>query len=147
MSLFRRGSRIVPYMSSEENNFYRGIAAAFSFGRVEEDFNPAKTDPAVFQGLREALDAYNMTDCPIPSWLPEGYTEHSVKSIKTPLQRIITGRYKCEDGEIAIRIMDHLEESPAQIEQSEGRAEIYEVAGVPCYIFRDNRNLHAAWIL
>lgn len=35
MSLFRRGSRIVPYMSSEENNFYRGIAAAFSFGRVE----------------------------------------------------------------------------------------------------------------
>ena len=121
----------------------------FSFGKVEEDFKtdvPAKTDPAVFQGLREALDAYGMTDCPIPSWLPEGYTEHYVKSTKTPLQRIITGRYKCEDGEIAIRISDYVEEYPTQVEQSEGRAEIYEVAGVPYYIFRDNRNLNAAWL-
>ena len=121
----------------------------FSFGKVEEDFKtdvPAKTDPAVFQGLREALDAYDMADCPIPSWLPEGYTEHSVKAANTSMQRMIGGRYRCEDGDIIIWIMDHREEIPTYVEQSEGRAEIYEVAGVPYYIFRDNRNLHAAWI-
>ena len=35
MMLYKRGNKLQPYTSSDENNFYRGIAASFTFGKVD----------------------------------------------------------------------------------------------------------------
>lgn len=122
----------------------------FHFGYVSggdsTDEDPKEEADIVYAGLQEMLDRYNITTELVPSWIPEGYIEESIKNVDTPKQRQYVAKYKCSDKVIKIWIADYLGEYPSQIEQSESTLEVYESGGVKYYLFEDVDQIRAAWI-
>lgn len=121
----------------------------FHFGYVSttnEPSEPMKDNSLIFNGLNAALETYEVNIPLVPSWIPEGYEEDSVKTFDTPKQRQFFGKYRCGENIIKVWIEDYLDSEPLQIEQSETTVEIYEHAGIKYYIFRDNDQYRAAWV-
>ena len=88
---------------------------------------------------------YKVTEKLAPTWLPEGYENVEVKMTETPKRRRFTAVYQKGEQIIKIQITDYLEESPSQIEQSEGFQELYPSGGVDYYIFSNNEQMQAVW--
>ena len=55
-------------------------------------------------------------------------------------------RYECDDGIIAIRIADYVDNITTQIEQSDSLVEIYCSAEIDYYLFENEGYLQAVWI-
>ena len=121
----------------------------FHFGYVSDSPDvsaPENDNPLVFEGLKNSLETYEIDANLVPSWIPEGYVEDTVRTQDTPKQRQFIAKYQSGDQVIKIWITDYLDEYPSQIEQSDSAVEVYEVAGVKYYILRDNDQLRAAWV-
>ena len=119
----------------------------YSQGSNATDQSPDKESNIAYKGLQEVLDRYNITSELVPSWLPEGYIEESVKAFDTPKQRQFIAKYQDGEKEIVVWITDYLEEDPSQIEQSDSVVELYESAGVKYYFIENNDQLRAAWVV
>lgn len=120
----------------------------FHFGSPYETFpsEPDKTPSLVYTELRDMLLDYKVTEKLAPTWLPEDYENVEVKMTETPKRRRFTAVYQNGEQIIKIQITDYLDESPSQIEQSDGFQELYPSGGVDYYIFADYEQLKAAWI-
>ncbi len=115
-------------------------------GDIEESRNPNSTDTQVFLGLQTLIDDYDIEVPLIPTWIPEGYVEVSIKYQDTPKQRQFSALYQKGEDMIRIRIADYLEGNPAEVEQSDSLLEVYSVQGVDYYIFDNFDQLRAVWI-
>ena len=121
----------------------------FHFGYVsnsEEPSDPKKDNTLVFSGLKSALETYEITINLVPTWIPDGYEEASVRTFDTPKQRQFFGNYQAGENTIKIWICDYLDAEPTQIEQSDGIIEVYEVNDIKYYIIENNGELRAAWV-
>ena len=104
------------------------------------DFNnPCKS-------LQEALESYDVAVEIVPSWIPDKYAEGDVRITDTPKQRIFSTKYQNGDKSIIIKIAEHLNSNPMQIEQSGSLIEIYKSAGIDYHIFKNEEQLQAVWI-
>lgn len=107
---------------------------------------PQQDDTIPYLGLREALDALNITVPLAPTWLPDGFAEDDIRIQEDPNQRRIIASYRCENSSIVIRIADHTSDNPLQIEQSGEEMEIYSAHGVDYYILSNYEQLRIVWI-
>ena len=122
----------------------------FHFGtasNINQNDGPNEHSTEVFNGLQSALNDYDIDTLLVPTWIPEGYTEKDVKLLDTPKQRQITAKYKNGESVIKIWIADYLDGYPSQIEQSDDVVEVYEKNGIKYYIFEDNEQIRAAWVV
>ena len=121
----------------------------FHFGYVSDvdsTDDPRKEDSQTCSGLLEALNDSNIPISLAPTWLPDGYVEVDITIEDTPLQRRIVAKYESGDNSIRIRIVDYLNGSPTQIEQSDSLIEVYSHNGIDYYIFSNYDQLRATWI-
>ena len=122
----------------------------FHFSAASDGSNnigPDVDDARVFEGLQAVLDNYEIETALLPNWIPDGYEEDDVRTFDTPKQRQFSAKYQNGDLTIKIWIADYLDGYPSQIEQSETAVEVYEKANVKYYIFQDNDQLRAAWVI
>ena len=127
----------------------RWTQETFHFGYVSNSgglIEPKKDNALVFSGLRSALETYEVTARLVPTWIPDGYEEASVRTFDTPRQRQFFGNYQSGENTIKIWICDYLDAEPTQIEQSDGIIEVYEANGIEYYIIENNGELRAAWV-
>lgn len=96
--------------------------------------------------LQEALDKRNITVSLVPTWMPDGYTEHEVKTVETPAQHQFVANYTCGDDSIRIRITAYLDSHPVQSEQSDSLIEVYTSNGIDYYIFSNYDQLKVVWV-
>lgn len=122
----------------------------FHFGYISDSSDidsPDEQSSEIFVGLQSALDDYDITTSLVPTWIPEGYEEETIRTQDTPKQRQFVAKYKLGDQVIKIWITDYLDGYPSQIEQSDDVIEIYEHAGVKYYIVENYDQLRAAWVI
>ena len=121
----------------------------FHFGSasdIDDNNEPGKEDDQSYGGLEEALSKAEISAPLVPTWLPDGYSEVTVKIEDTPQQRRFAAQYQAGDNTIRIRIVDYLSGTPTQIEQSDTLLEIYSKDGIDYYIFSNYDQLRATWI-
>lgn len=123
-----------------QETFHFGFA-----GQVEETNDPSPEFDRPCNSLQELLDDYKIQASLVPTWIPEGYVEVNAKTEETPKQRRFAAVYQSGDDTIRIRIVDYLDGTPTQIEQSNTLVEVYSSAGVDFYIFNNNGQIQAAW--
>lgn len=124
-----------------QETFHFGYA-----GQIEETNAPMPDYQYPCASLQEALDQSNITAKLVPTWMPDGYVEASVDVMETPSQRLFIAVCQFGNNAINIRIADHINSHPIQIEYSESLIEIYTVDGINYYIFANQDQLNAAWI-
>lgn len=121
----------------------------FHFGYVSDSPDvsaPENDNPLVFEGLKSSLETYEIDANLVPSWIPEGYVEDTVRTQDTPKQRQFVAKYKRDDQVIKVWITDYLDGHPSQLEQSDDVIDVYESYGVKYYIIKNNEELRAAWV-
>ena len=126
-----------------QETFHFGYSQNNGVGLKEPDTE----DNIAYTGLQAALDEFEIENAVVPSWIPDGYIEVDVRTFDTPKQHQFSARYQNGDKIIKIWIADYLDTDPLQIEQSDSTLEVYEVDGTKYYIFQDNEQLRAAWVV
>ena len=122
----------------------------FHFGYVSDTNEtniPNKDSLEVYTGLQDALEDYDITVELAPIYFPKGYVELDVRTIDTPAQRQFIASYQNGDDLIRVRITDYLGSHPVQIEQSDALLEIYTSNQTDYYIFDNEGQLQAVWII
>lgn len=107
---------------------------------------PNVKDNLPYQKLQEALNRYNVEIDLIPSWIPSGYEEINVDVQETPKRRIFTAIYMKGDKPLQIRLSDHVNTNPVQVEQSDSLVELYTVDGIDYFIIANNDQMQIVWI-
>lgn len=125
-----------------QETFHFGYA-----GQTEETNAPSPDHNNPCSSLQEALSKQNIPTTLVPTWMPDGYTEDNIKTVESPAQRQIFANYQNGDNSIRIRITDYLDTHPAQIEQSDSLIEIYTCNETEFYIFENEGQLQAVWII
>ena len=107
---------------------------------------PHKVGSEAYTGLQEALTESGISISLAPTWFPDGYIEVDVKIEDSPMQRRFVAKYQSGENTIRIRIVDHLNGSPTQVERSDSLLEIYSSGGVDFYIINNHDQIEAIWI-
>ena len=100
-----------------------------------------------YASLQEALKNGGVTTLLAPNWYPYGYKLVDIKVEYSPLQTAYKAKYANGEGVLRITVKDYLDKIPVYVEQSNGLVEEYEVAGVTYYLFENNKQVHAVWIV
>lgn len=117
----------------------------FHFG----DWNksPNEGNNLSYTSLQEALEKGNITIPLVPTWIPEGYELTDISVEHNPVKEKYRAVYTNEEQVLRITVQDYLKEKPVYVEQSEGLVEEYVVSGITYYLFENNENVHAVWIV
>ena len=116
-------------------------------GEIEETNAPSPDYDNPCASLQEALDKYDIAVSIVPTWIPDGYQEGEIKSFQTPTQRQFVAQYQKGDDSIRIRITDYSDTHPVQVEQSDSLVEIYSLNNIDYYIFSNEDQLQAVWVI
>ena len=115
----------------------------FHFGEWGSDTNVNLP----YASLQEALEQGKVSVALAPTCIPDGYVLADINVERKPLQIAYKAIYTNGDLELRITVQDYLDEIPIYVEQSDGLVEEYEVAGVTYYLFENNKQVHAVWIV
>ena len=107
--------------------------------------NPDKENNAELQSLQDALAQEKVTEKLVPAWLPEGYTNVDLKTIRSPRVLNINAVYEKNGSELVIKIRQTIGVQAPQVEKNDDFIELYVVDGVEYYIFSNTETLQAAW--
>ena len=107
--------------------------------------NPDKENNAELQSLQDALAQEKVTEKLVPAWLPEGYTNVDMKTIRSPRVLNINAVYEKNGSELVIKIRQTIGVQAPQVEKNDDFIEAYVVDGVEYYIFSNTETLQAAW--
>ena len=105
------------------------------------------TDNLPYASLREALEEGKITASLVPNWVPAGYELIDINVEYKPLQTAYKAKYTNGERVLRITVQDYLDKIPVYVEQSDGLVEEYEVAGVKYYLFENNEQTQAVWIV
>lgn len=109
--------------------------------------NSGSNSNLTYNTLQEALEEGNTPAWLVPTWIPEGFELVDVTLEQTPKQKVYRAKYTNGEQAIRITVQDYLDGTPVYVEQSEGLVEEYEIQGVTYYLFENNKQVHAAWIV
>lgn len=117
------------------------------YGYNNDETNPpVPKDNLPYTKLQEALNRYKVQVQLVPTWIPEGYEELDVDVQETPKRRIFTALYQNGDKTMQVRLSDHVNTHPVQVEQSDSLTELYSVNGINYYIFSNNEQVQIVWV-
>ena len=121
---------------------------AFVFSAAEEhpELETVQKGSEVCDGLRGLLGANGIYDLKLPNWLPEGFTEGELEVIPKPDGRQFCGVYTKEDEILQIVIIEYNPSMMIHFEQSNDCLEIYTLAGMDYYLFKNNSRWQAVWL-
>lgn len=117
----------------------------FHFGGWSDSPNEGNKLP--YSSLQEALEKGKVTEPLVPTWIPDGYALTDITVERTPFQKKYRAIYTDEERTLRITVQDYLNEDPVFVEQSDGLVEEYEVSGITYYLFENNKQVHAVWII
>ena len=120
----------------------RWTQETFQFG---EWGNPNVDIP--YASLQEAIEKGNVPRFLVPTWIPDGYEMVEITVDRSPVTKKYGAKYTKGDQFLTITVRDYLDNVPVYVEQSDGLVEEYEVAGVTYYLFENNKQVHAVWIV
>lgn len=100
-----------------------------------------------YDSLQEALEQGEITTPLAPTYIPEGFSLDTINVEQTPQKKTYTAKYVRGEQALRISVQDHLGKSPFYVEQSEGLVEEYKVNGVTYYLFDNNEQVQAVWIV
>ena len=100
-----------------------------------------------YASLQEALEKGNTPAWLAPTRIPEGFVLADIKIEQTPQKKTYTAIYAKGKQIIHISIRDCLRIAPVYAEQGEGLVEEYTAAGITYYLFDNNGQVKAAWIV
>ena len=116
----------------------------FHFG----DWGNSNTDNNLqFDSLQDALEQGNIPVSLVPTWIPDGFELVDVTVEQTPKRKAYRAQYTDGEKDLKITVQDHLDESPVYVEQSEGLVEEYRANGMTYYLFENNEQVQAVWIV
>lgn len=100
-----------------------------------------------YSSLQAALDRFKITQKLAPRWLPDGYSLYELEVIDSPKEISIYANYSCGENKIKVSIRQLISGKPEEIEKSAGYVTVYESNGIAYYIFENNSNLQATWVV
>ncbi len=112
-----------------------------------EDSEPATEDTLEFKSLQQVLAETNNRSDIVPTTIPEKYQLEDITVRENPMQSIYMALYKSGETSMKISVRSYLDSDPEKIEVNEDLLEIYEVSDVEYYIFANNKQLRAVWII
>lgn len=114
--------------------------------KITEPQETAETGSSSHTGLREALQAQDISAALAPVWFPEGYQEGEIRFTQTPSRKVFMMPYLRGDEIIMVRISHYSDADSLYIVQSDAPIEIYESDGVAYHIFGAGDELQAVWL-
>ena len=116
----------------------------FHFG---EWGNSDPNNNRTYSSLQEALEQGGITTSLVPTWVPTGYELSDIAVEITPVKKMYRAKYTYGEKRLVIVVRDHLDKIPVYVEQSEGLVEEYEVSDITYYLFENNKQVQAVWIV
>ena len=101
-----------------------------------------------FDDLQEALDAYGMTGCFVPRWLPDGFEQTELECRHMSSHDSVGAVWENENaaGLLRVQVTHYLSGGGATIyEKNENPPEEYVYAGITHYIIFNNNTISAVW--
>lgn len=100
-----------------------------------------------YQSFQEALEQGNIPVSIVPTRIPDGYELNDITVERSPFKKICTAIYANGEKHLRITVQDYLDKSPYYVEQSEGLVEKYDLLGITYYLFENNKQVQAVWIV
>ena len=100
-----------------------------------------------YASLLEALEKGNTPTWLAPTSIPEGFELADITVEQSPLKKVYTAIYANAEKNIVVSVQDHLGKSPNFVEQNEGLVEEYKVSEITYYLFENNKQVQAVWIV
>ena len=100
-----------------------------------------------YSSLQEAMEKCNTPTWLVPTYIPQGFELTDITVEQSPLKNTYKAIYTNTGKDIVITVQDHLGKSPYYIEQSEGLIEEYKESEITYYIFENNNQAQAVWIV
>ena len=116
----------------------------FHFG---EWGNSNSSNNLPYASLQEALEKGKITTALAPAWFPDDYELVDITVEQTPFQKAYRAQYIRGEQELIITVREYLNDEPLYVEQSDGLIEEYEVGGITYYLFENNEQVQAVWIV
>ena len=129
--------------------FARWAKETFSFvsGESTEVSDPVQEDPRDFTSLQELLQKEMRDSSIVPTWIPEGFVLDKIEKDSSPMREIYTVRYMNGDKKIRIQVISYLSEDIQNHEVENDPVEIYTHNGIDYYIFENEDQLRAIWLV
>lgn len=112
-----------------------------------EDNELGKQDNLEYASLQEALDKLRISERLAPIWLPDGYSLSELVVADTPRELSVYANFSNENKKIKVSIRKLIGSKPEEIEKSEGYILAYDANGITYYVFENNSNLQATWVV
>ena len=104
-------------------------------------------DNLPYTSLQEALEKGNVPAWLVPTYIPEGFTLAEIDAQQTPKKNTYKAKYTYGEKVLKITVRDHLNGDPVYVEQSDGLAEEYKALDITYYLFENNAQTQAVWIV
>ena len=104
-------------------------------------------DNLPYASLQEALGKGNVPAWLAPTYIPEGFTLAEIDVQQTPKKNTYKAKYTYGEKVLKITVRDHLNGDPYYVEQSDGLVEEYTASGITYYLFKNNKQIQAVWIV
>ena len=131
--------KVVPHWAQEDVYFNGGEDGT----QPSEPWEPGSK---TYDNLSQALRENGISAAMVPSWVPEDFAFYDAYIDYTPYTRYFSIAYKGERGMLSFNIKDYRHAGRGLYQQGGGCAEIYEVSGVPYFIFYNNARAFAVWL-
>lgn len=119
----------------------------FSFSMGVEVSEPKTEDDFEYESLKDLLSKHNQNPDIVPTWIPEKYQLTDLRFEASPVQETFLAVYHCGDEVLKISVQSYLSQHPEQIEMSENYSETYVHSGIEYYLFSNNNQHQAAWMV
>lgn len=143
----------------------RWTEEVFSFGKIRDDGatddfsddggdfwensqSSNQIDETKYKSVKEALDAYGITEVTVPSLDTYGYSldRISVTSIKELDVFTLSASYESSCGDyLSVEIMRYTDEPGAQVEKIDTNVETFKINGFTVSLIKNSTNYTLAW--
>ena len=129
--------------------FARWAKETFSFvsGDNTEVSEPSPNDTDSYLSLQEVMKEDNHDITILPTWIPEGFNLEKIEKDITPIQETYFANYSNGVYTFFIRVQYYLSDDLLIIETNKDFSEIYSVGGQDYFIFNNNIQNQAIWVV
>ena len=100
-----------------------------------------------YSSLQEALAQGNVPTWLVPTNIPEEFSLTEINIKQTPMKKMYTAKYTSGEKVLIIAVRDYLNGDPYYAEQSDGLVEEYKALDITYYLFENNQQVQAVWIV
>lgn len=127
----------------------RWARETFSFVSSENTdiSEPSPEYDGEYTSLQDVLRENSRDASIVPTWIPDGYVLELVTKDITPLQENYIAHYVNDNNVLTIRVQTYISTDIQNIEIEEESIEVYTTSGKKYYIFKNDEQIRAIWIV